>query len=330
MKRGLVIGKFLPFHLGHKRLIEFGAKHCDQLTVMVCASDKESVDGATRLNWLLNCFQANHQIKPILFAYNEADLPNTSMSSKEVSKVWSEAIIAQFGAFDVIISSEHYGDYVAEYMNGKHIVYDSLRKETPISATQILKHPFQFWGYIAQEAQPYFVKKVVILGTESTGKSTLTAALAQHFETVYVAEMARQVIEKTNHVKHHHLLDIALLHAQTIVEQAKKANKILFIDTDLNITRSYANFLFGQPLEVPNWVEDANLGHLYFYISPDTPFIQDGTRLDFHDRNLLALSHLEQLKLQNITYQTLSGTYSQIFDQAVGFTKQSLFENKFA
>ncbi len=324
MIKGLVLGKFLPFHLGHKNLIEFASNLCDELTILICASDLEPILGAVRLNWIQKCFKNNPKVKPILFQYNEDDLPNTSVSSKEVSKIWSEAISCKFGCFDLIISSEKYGHYVADNLNAKHVLFDLKRKQTPISGSKILKNPYKYWDFLVPITKEYFVKKVVILGTESTGKSTLCKALALYFNTEYVPEMARFIIEKTTDVLPEHLNEISILHAQTIIETIQIANKILFIDTDVNITRSYSHFLFNKTLQVPNWVDSANKGDLYFYISADNQYIQDGTRLAEKERNNLAKSHLRELKNQNITFQTLSGSYDEILEQAINYSNDLL------
>lgn len=48
MIKGLVFGKFLPFHLGHKAMIDFGTSQCDELIVLVCASSNENIPGLIR------------------------------------------------------------------------------------------------------------------------------------------------------------------------------------------------------------------------------------------------------------------------------------------
>ena len=52
MVKGFVFGKFLPFHKGHQAMINFALGHCDFLTVLVCASDKETISGEPRKGWI--------------------------------------------------------------------------------------------------------------------------------------------------------------------------------------------------------------------------------------------------------------------------------------
>src|SRR5712671_1349668 len=52
MKKGLVIGKFMPFHKGHKALIDFAMRNCDELIVLICAEINEPIPAAQRYMWL--------------------------------------------------------------------------------------------------------------------------------------------------------------------------------------------------------------------------------------------------------------------------------------
>ncbi|MES2764624.1 MAG: AAA family ATPase [Bacteroidota bacterium] len=325
MKIGLVLGKFLPLHNGHIELINFAASKCDELVVLVCASQKENISGEVRLNWIIETFKNNPNIQPKLIEYNENFLPNTSVSSVEVSKIWSNFLKDILPPINIIFTSEKYGEYLAEFMSCEHIAFDIDRSKIPVSATEIRCNPFKNWEYIPDSVRPYFIKKICILGTESTGKTTLTQKLAQHFKTEFVPEMAREIIEKTEECTLQHLYQIAILHAETINSKIESANKLLFIDTDVNITRSYSRFLFNEELIVEDWIEKANHCDLYLFLEKDSPFVQDGTRLDKSDRDLLQQSHLTELKQRNIKYQLINGGWEEKFSKAViavnGFKK---------
>jgi HTH-type transcriptional regulator, transcriptional repressor of NAD biosynthesis genes len=324
MKTGLVLGKFSPLHSGHIGLIEFAAVQCDRLYTLVCASDKEKISGTERLNWIKETFAHNTNVVPVLLNYREDELPNTSVSSRDVAKAWSERIKIVFPQVDIIFSSEKYGDYMAEYLSCRHIKYDLERTKAPVSASEILQHPFENWHYIADAAKPYFVKKVCIYGTESTGKSTLTALLARHFKTNFVPEMAREIIQETDECTGEHLQQIAVLHAKTITSKIKSANKILFVDTDINITRSYSKYLFGKELQVPHWVEAANTYSLHIFLNNDASFVQDGTRLDKERRDILHEFHKRELAERNIFFEMVSGNWDERFAKSVQLVERLL------
>ena len=117
MDKAFVFGKFLPFHKGHEAMINFALSKCDFLTVLVCCSDKESIPSAYRSKWIQKTFENETKVEVRTFNYLESELPNTSVTSKEVSEIWAEIFKKQFPDYSLLISSEEYGDYVAAFMN---------------------------------------------------------------------------------------------------------------------------------------------------------------------------------------------------------------------
>jgi HTH-type transcriptional repressor of NAD biosynthesis genes len=135
--------------------------------------------------------------------------------------------------------------------------------------------------------------------------------------------MAREILEKTEDCKPEHLVQIAALHATTILSKLKEANRLLFIDTDINITRSYSKFLFNEPLCCECWIEDANKADLYIFLEPDCEFVQDGTRLPNEERHRLNLFHKEQLKQAGITYFSINGNWKERTDKSCALVKKT-------
>jgi len=318
MKRGLVLGKFMPFHKGHVALIDFALNRCDELIVLVSASYDEPISAKQRLAWIEEAYKNNGKVISRLLIYDEAVLPNTSESSEGVSKLWANYLKEQLPTIDIIFASEAYGAYMGRFLNCEHVIFDEPRKIVPVSATQIRNDPFTFWDFLPDVVKPYYTLKICVYGTESTGKTTLTQRLAEHFNTMAVPEMAREILEHTNECTEHHLLQIAQLHADTISEKIKQANKLLFVDTDVNITRSYSRFLFNKELIVPDWIEAANHFDLYLYLDEDASYVQDGTRLNEADRNKLNESHKQELIDRGINYVLITGNdWEERFKKAV-------------
>lgn len=317
MRKGLVLGKFYPLHLGHVALIRYALERADWLYVLVCASDRESMNGSLRARWMEETFRSEEKVKVRLLEYSERELPNTSRSSRAVSKKWAGKILEIFDDVDIVFSSEPYGEYLAEYLNCRHIAFNPERTAVPLSATQIRQNPLQYWDFIVEAARPFFVRKICISGTESTGKSTLAQRLAAHYRTEFVPEMARDIVQETDTCTMDHLYEIAALQARTIQEKQKKANRLLFVDTDVNITRSYARFLFQKELKTEDWIDRANQFDLHLYLDNDSPYVQDGTRLDERRRNELNEYHLNELRRQGIDFQILSGDWEERFWGAV-------------
>lgn len=321
MKEGLIIGKFSPLHKGHIALVEFAIKYCENLSLIVCYTDKETIPGELRLSWLNKTFSEVDHISIIGFHYDENELPNTSVSSEQTALAWAKALSKIIDTVDVVFSSEPYGDYLANYFSCKHILFDNLRKIVPVSASNIKEDPLKYWNFIADACKTYFIKKIAIIGTESTGKTTLTEMLGKTFNTNFVHETAREIIEQTEECTYDDLGKIAVLQAETIIKKMDGSNKLLFVDTELNITKSYSRFLFNKKLIVDEWIENLNKFDLYLYLESDCPFVQDGTRLNEEERIKLDKSHKEQFKQAGISFISITGNWDERFNTACTIIK---------
>ena len=243
-------------------------------------------------------------------------LPNTSVSSRDASKLWAAAFKELVPATDVVFTSEPYGEFVAEYMSIQHRLFDQEKKVVPISASQLRQQPFKYWDFLPPTVQPWFVKKICLIGTESTGKSTLAVKLASHFNTNYVPEMGREIVEVTDNCTYEDLLVIASLHAKKILEKLPGSNKFLFVDTDVNITASYSEFLFNKKLITEEWIEYANHFDLYLFLEPDCEYVQDGTRLSVGGRNKLGEHHKKFFQSKGIKFISIGGNWENRFIEA--------------
>lgn len=317
MSKAFVFGKFLPFHKGHEAMIHFALSKCDLLTVLVCCSDTESIPAKTRQKWIEQTFRDDNKIKVKIFNYLERELPNTSESSLEVSKIWSAKFKKLFPDYDLVITSEAYGNYVADFMKIDHITFDNLREIIPVSATDIRSDLFKYWDYLPNSVKPYFAIKVVILGTESTGKTTLSEKLAAHFNCSIVQEVGREIIDNSNDFSFEDLARIAGEHANNIKNAVLDKCPLVIIDTDIHITKSYGNFIFNRELNVEVECYNANKADLYLYLNNDVEFVQDGTRLSENDRNLLEISHRAVLRKNNIELKEITGNWEQRFGKAL-------------
>ncbi len=318
MRKGLVLGKFLPLHNGHLALIEFAAQRCDELIVWLCAADHEPISEEVRMMWLEKELRQYKNVKPLLYRYSETgSLSSSSEASWDISRAWAQVISKEIGSFDVLFTSEPYGNYLSELLGVDHILFDQLRKLVPVSGTEIRATPYRYWSFLPTSVKEFYFRSVCIVGTESTGKTELTKRLADHFNSDYVPEIGRDLVEDSTDFEFEILFEIADLHARSILEKKKKLNKILFIDTDINITRSYARFAFGQDLVVADWIEQANRADLYLYLDNDVPFIQDGTRMEKTSRDQLDLSHKVVFQKEEIDYCLIRGDWEERFQRAL-------------
>jgi HTH-type transcriptional regulator, transcriptional repressor of NAD biosynthesis genes len=307
MKRGLVIGKFLPIHEGHVALIRFAAEHCDELIVSMSSTPYDPIDPALRLSWIETIFQEEPSIRPAMI---QDDFDNDSLPLQARTKVWADFIRHTYPPIDIVFSSEEYGAPFAQHLGAEYKAFDPERKYVPVSATQIRQHPFQYWNYIPPVVRPYFVKKVCFYGSESTGKSTLAKRMAEVYNTEYVPEVAREIISSNVFT----LEDIATIghaHAARIAEKVQTANRILFCDTDAITTQIYSQHYLGAVPEVLYELEKAVRYDLYFLFDIDVPWVADDLRDLGHQREVMFNIFKEALAIRNIPYVLVQGTYEE-------------------
>ncbi|MGG9970189.1 AAA family ATPase [Ferruginibacter sp. SUN002] len=317
MTKAFVFGKFLPFHKGHEAMINFALSNCDFLTVLVCCSDKENIPDTVRKSWIEKTFENEKRVEVRTFNYLESELPNTSETSESVSKIWADIFKKQLPDYSLLITSEEYGNFVAAFMNIQHIAFDIPKKLFPVSATAVRKDVFANWKFLPDSVKPDFAIKVVILGTESTGKTTLTEKLAKHFNCNLVLEAAREIIANSNSFSFDDLHLVATEHAKRIGKTSLADSPLVIIDTDIHTTKSYSRFTFEKELEISADIYNSNRANIYLYLNNDVEYLQDGTRLSEAERNLLDLSHRQVLTDHNIDILEIKGNWDERFEKAV-------------
>ena len=121
--------------------------------------------------------------------------------------------------------------------------------------------------------------RVVLTGSECTGKTTLAAALAERYGTHWVPEPARAYAEaKPGPLGYEDVEPIACAHIAAADEAAARAGRLLILDTDLVSTVVYSRHYYGN---CPAWVERAareRLADLYLLHHPDVPWLADPAR----------------------------------------------------
>lgn len=134
------------------------------------------------------------------------------------------------------------------------------------------------------EQHPVNLIKVVLFGPESTGKTTMSELLAKHYNTVWVAEYAREYLQDKWNNERRTCEDsdlIPIAEGQIALENklALKADRILICDTDLLETKVYSEEYYGGFVH-PELDKFAlrNKYDLYLLTNIDTPWEADDLR----------------------------------------------------
>ena len=127
--------------------------------------------------------------------------------------------------------------------------------------------------------------RVVVTGSECTGKTTLATEIAQHYGTVWVPEFVRQFVEAKGSAPEYADVE-AIARGQIALEDrmTAKAAEVLIQDTDLLSTAVFSRHYYG---DCPVWIETElrkRAGDLYLLADIDVPWTPDGDQRDRGDR----------------------------------------------
>lgn len=177
-RHGLMVGKFYPPRIGHHEAIRAAAARCDEFTVLVMASAFESIPLAQRMAWMAD----EHSGEPnIRIAGIRCDAPVDVTDQR----VW----VAQVGAMraglrcggatadvDAVFSGD---DYVVEL--ARWFGATAVRTGRVGSSTAVRHDLAGRWSELAPATRAGLTTRVVVVGAESTGTTTIAQLLTRHF-----------------------------------------------------------------------------------------------------------------------------------------------------
>ena len=284
--------KGYPVHKGHLHLIDTASENCNVLNVILSYNDTQEIPGEVRYKWLEEIYQYNDNI--IIHHFDDGDLPQYDYECEtldEFYSYWVPKVYSIVDKLDVVFSSEDYGDDFARYLGIEHFLVDKERAHIPISGTEIRSNVLKSWDYLPNEVKPYFVKRIVLMGPESVGKSTLTRNLANHFKTNYVEEYGRVVYELNgNCVTKDDFIPISLGRQDLEDFEILRSNKLLFCDTEDLTTYIFLKMFCDDYQEEEKWflntLKEKENYDLYILLKPDCEAVQDGTRSFLDEREI--------------------------------------------
>ncbi len=174
--------------------------------------------------------------------------------------------------------------------------------------------------------------KIVIFGVESTGKTTLSKQLAEHYKTQWVPEFSREYCQKKwdkkrEKCQYEDVIPIAVGQMKSENELAKKANKVLICDTDILETKIYSQVLNGCVPDKLNEAIKKNHYDLYLLTYIDVPWVADDVR-DCPDKREEMFEIFENTLIsENKNYILLKGDKETRFKKAVSVIDK-LIKNK--
>jgi HTH-type transcriptional regulator, transcriptional repressor of NAD biosynthesis genes len=179
-RHGLVVGKFYPPHAGHHLLVRTAAATCERVTVLVMAGSAQSIPIALRVQWIREEHRTRRNVtvigtvddNPYDYASDAAWRAHLGVMQRALRWVTDAPV-------DAVFTSEAYGDELARRLGARHVCVDQDRGLRSISGTRVRADPVGTWEHLAPGVRAWFAKRVVVVGAERTGRTTLAEDLAE-------------------------------------------------------------------------------------------------------------------------------------------------------
>jgi nicotinamide riboside kinase len=157
-----------------------------------------------------------------------------------------------------------------------------------------------------------------IVGPESTGKSTLTLALAKHYQVGYVPEVAREYLNRLGReYQFEDLKIIASLQLETENAQRNQKQELVICDTTLLVVKIWSEFKYNQ---CDDWILQAEIESkydLFLLTDIDLPWVEDPLREHPHERARLFSIYYRSLIQKNQPFKVIFGNEKERFESAV-------------
>jgi HTH-type transcriptional regulator, transcriptional repressor of NAD biosynthesis genes len=338
-ENAVIAGKFYPFHNGHKGLIDKALSVADKVHVILVANESEEISPYVRALSIYETFSNQNVVVKIvddLFTDDTTEISSTR---------WADMARLSLGFTpDVVVASEDYGRRWARELGCDFVMYDKERIEFPTSGTKVRASAYKQSEYLPAATKRYMLPRVVVLGAESTGTTTLANALGEHYNTVVVPEVGRLLEENARRAGGGGDLSWddgqfwLTSRAQDALEErlAQEANGVLVCDTDSFATAVWYLYYMMKDSSVTGQeltnltnagIRQAHKHSLYILTMPDIPFVQD--EYDSRTGESLRMWHtdrfkdyLDMLDTNGIPYITVSGSHEDRLADSVAAIDQ--------
>ncbi|WP_426363167.1 AAA family ATPase [Streptomyces sp. E-08] len=149
---GLVPGRFLPPHAGHHHLVRTARDRCERLTVLVRASAADTLPAADRVAWM-------REIHPDVLVVGGEEYAGPEQ-------------------VDAVFTAEPYGQEPGRRLGAETVLVDRV---LPLTGAAVREDPAAFWDHLEPPVRAALTRRIVVLGAESTGTTTMARALADHY-----------------------------------------------------------------------------------------------------------------------------------------------------
>ncbi len=315
MTHGLTLGKYAPLHRGHQHVIETALAEMELVTVIIYDAPETDIPLPVRAGWL-------RQLYPQVQVIEAWGGPTDVGYGAKLKQAHEDYIINTLGISGIshFYSSEPYGEHMSIALKACDRRVDEQRLTVPISATKIRSNPYACRDFIDPIVYRDLVSRIAILGAPGSGKTTLSAQLAQHFNTCWMPEYGREYWEQhqvARRLQPQELVTIAKEHRSREDQLLLTANRFLFCDTNALTTRLFAldyhDQVEAELEELATQCRDTYA--LTIVCNIDFPCPQTWDRSGPVKRQLFQGQILADIHSRHIPYLLVSGTVQQRLQQ---------------
>lgn len=310
-KVGLTLGKFAPLHKGHERMIETALGEMDEVIVVIYDTTVTPIPLQIRANWIRKRF-------PTVEVIEAWDGPD-GYSDERAHEIREEQyILGVLGGrrITAFYSSEFYGAHMAKALGAEDRRVDEARVAVPVSGTMVRSDPFKYRQYVDPLVYRDLIIKVVFVGAMSTGKSTITEALAKRHHSTFASEYGRDYWTEhqvDRRIGFEAFDEIAVGHLEREEAALQNADTYLFVDTNAITTYMFALDYHGKApaLLTRLALENAGRYDLFFLCEDDIPYDNTWDRSGDQKRQVFHKQIIADLKQRRIPYIPLRGTLEE-------------------
>jgi len=312
-EHGLVIGKFYPLHAGHSELIRTALSRCTRVTVEVLGATVESIPLDVRAEWV----RQEHPTARVTQAMDDAEVDYESATAWDAHMAVIESLLD--APVDAVFAGEPYGEQLAPRLGAQWVRVD--RAHTPISGTAVRADLAANWHWLPPSVRQSLVQRVVVLGAESTGSTTLATALAEQYGTLWVREYGREYTHERGGPVDPWRSDEFTLVAERQFELERQAAvrvpmPLLVCDTDVFATALWHERYVGTSSPVLWQMASRHQPVAYLLTGDEIPYVQDDTRDGEHIREGMQQRFRDELSAQSVPWIEVRGSVEQRIAQA--------------
>jgi len=308
---GLTLGKFAPFHKGHQLVVETALAEVDQLFVMIYDTDVCDIPLPVRAAWIKHLY-------PSVTIIEAWDGPSGYGDDERTKTEQEDYILQRLDGQPIshFYSSEFYGDHVSKALNAIDRRVNEARDVVPISGTAIRNNPFANRHYLEDVVYRDFITRACFLGAPSTGKSTISKALAKRYHSQYMPEYGAQYW-LDNHIDRRLSLnqfeEIAPEHLRREEALVSECRDYLFCDTCALTTYHFAKDYHGQagPILTACAQQAQQRYDLFFLCETDIPYDDSWDRSGDQKRQWFQRLIVADLNERKIPFIRLYGSLDQ-------------------